>query len=118
VRRADNFLDLPELAGRGTLAKSDPKPAIAMKAQRYLVAGYERLLRYQAESGGFSYWGHGEAADIALTGYALEFLDHAATLTSVEDGVFRQRSSGSCSSRGRMARGAATGTRTTRTPCY
>jgi uncharacterized protein YfaS (alpha-2-macroglobulin family) len=49
----------------------------------------ERLLRYQAESGGFCYWGHGEAADIALTGYALEFLDHAATLTNVDDGVFQ-----------------------------
>jgi uncharacterized protein YfaS (alpha-2-macroglobulin family) len=77
----------PSLLVAELYAKSDPKPAIALKAQRYLVAGYERLLRYQAESGGFSYWGHGEAADIALTGYALEFLDHAATLTSVDDGV-------------------------------
>ena len=77
----------PSLLVAELYAKSDPKPAIALKAQRYLVAGYERLLRYQAETGGFSYWGHGEAADIALTGYALEFLDHAATLTSVNDGV-------------------------------
>lgn len=77
----------PSLLVAELYAKSDPKPAIALKAQRYLVAGYERLLRYQAESGGFSYWGHGEAADIALTGYALEFLDHATTLTSVDDGV-------------------------------
>ena len=70
-------------------AKTQPKPAIAPRAQRYLAAGYERLLRYQAESGGFSYWGHGEAADVALTGYALEFLDHAANLITIDDGVFQ-----------------------------
>jgi hypothetical protein len=68
-------------------AKSDQKTAIALKAQRYLADGYERLLRYQAESGGFSYWGHGEAADLALTTYALEFLHRAAKFTAVDDGV-------------------------------
>jgi len=79
----------PSLLVSEIYAKSEPKPAIALKAQRYLAAGYERLLRYQAESGGFSYWGHGETADVALTGYALEFLDHSASLITVDDGVFQ-----------------------------
>lgn len=79
----------PSLLVAEIYAKTQPKPAIALKAQRYLAAGYERLLRYQAESGGFSYWGHGEAADVALTGYTLEFLNHAASLITIDDGVFQ-----------------------------
>jgi hypothetical protein len=77
----------PSLLVAEIYAKSEQKPATALKAQRYLAAGYERLLRYQAESGGFSYWGHGEAADVALTTYALEFLHRAANLVAVDDGV-------------------------------
>jgi uncharacterized protein YfaS (alpha-2-macroglobulin family) len=77
----------PSLLVAEIYAKSDQKPAIALKAQRYLAAGYERLLRYQAESGGFSYWGHGEAADLALTTYALDFLHRAAKVTTVDDRV-------------------------------
>jgi hypothetical protein len=78
----------PSLLVAQIYAKTEPKPAIALKAQRYLAAGYERLLHYQAESGGFSYWGHGESADVALTGYSLEFLDHTASFITVDDGVF------------------------------
>ena len=77
----------PSLLVAGIYAKSGQKSPIASKAQRYLEAGYERLLRYQSESGGFSYWGHGEAPDLALTTYALEFLDHAGNLIAVDDGV-------------------------------
>jgi hypothetical protein len=77
----------PSLMVAEIYAKSEQKPAIALKAQRYLAAGYERLLRYQAESGGFSYWGHGEAADLALTTYALEFLHRAGQIVTVDDGV-------------------------------
>jgi hypothetical protein len=80
----------PSLLVAEIYAKAEPKPAIALKAQRYLAAGYERLLRYQAESGGFSYWGQGEDADLALTAYALEFLDHAAELITIDDGVFQK----------------------------
>ncbi|HZI49618.1 MAG TPA: hypothetical protein VFD75_17605, partial [Pyrinomonadaceae bacterium] len=35
------------------------------KAEKYLNAGYARLLNYRDESGGFTYWGRGEP-DIAL----------------------------------------------------
>lgn len=79
----------PSLLVAEIYAESDHKPAIVSRAQRYLAAGYERLLRYQSESGGFSYWGYPEAADLALTAYALEFLQHAASLTAVDDGVIK-----------------------------
>ena len=58
--------------------------ALAAKAQRYAQAGYERLLGYRAESGGFTYWGRGEA-DLALTAYAVRFLNDARDYVAVED---------------------------------
>ena len=79
----------PSLLVAQIFVKADPKPAVALKAQRYLVAGYERLLHYQSESGGFSYWGHGEAPDPALTVYGLEFLDQARGLITVDESVMR-----------------------------
>jgi A-macroglobulin TED domain/Alpha-2-macroglobulin family/MG2 domain/Carboxypeptidase regulatory-like domain/A-macroglobulin receptor binding domain/Alpha-2-macroglobulin bait region domain/Macroglobulin domain MG3 len=59
---------------------------VAAKARRYLQAGYQRLLSYQSEDGGFSYWGRGDS-DIALTAYALRFLRDAAEITTVDENV-------------------------------
>jgi A-macroglobulin complement component/alpha-2-macroglobulin family protein/MG2 domain-containing protein/carboxypeptidase family protein/A-macroglobulin receptor/macroglobulin-like protein len=59
---------------------------IAEKARRYTQAGYERLLGYRAEKGGFGYWGRGEA-DLALTAHALRFLNDAADFISVDEDV-------------------------------
>jgi len=56
-------------------------------AQKFLQKGYERLIGYQVASGGFSYWGGKEEADIALTAYALRFLNDANTHITVDDGV-------------------------------
>jgi len=56
------------------------------RAERYLHEGYSRLLNYQAESGGFTYWGRGEP-DLALTAYALRFLSDARELLAVDDDV-------------------------------
>ncbi|HKC85875.1 MAG TPA: hypothetical protein VKG02_07875, partial [Blastocatellia bacterium] len=58
----------------------------AEKARRYAQAGYERLLGYRAESGGFSYWGRGEA-DLALTAYALRLLNDAGDFIGVDEDV-------------------------------
>jgi hypothetical protein len=58
----------------------------AEKARRYAQAGYERLLGYRAEGGGFSYWGRGEA-DLALTAYALRFLNDAGDFIGVDEDV-------------------------------
>jgi uncharacterized protein YfaS (alpha-2-macroglobulin family) len=65
---------------------SAPMRKIAEKARRYAQAGYERLLGYRAENGGFSYWGRGEA-DLALTAYALRFLSDAGDFIDVDEDV-------------------------------
>lgn len=61
-------------------------PPIAAKAARYVRQGYERLLSYRSDSGGFSYWGRGEP-DLALTAYALRFLTDARDFISVDESV-------------------------------
>ncbi len=61
-------------------------PPLAQKAQRYVQAGYEQLLGYRAEGGGFTYWGRGEA-DLALTAHALRFLTDASEFVAVDEGV-------------------------------
>ncbi|HZG51064.1 MAG TPA: MG2 domain-containing protein [Pyrinomonadaceae bacterium] len=61
-------------------------PPIAAKAARYVRQGYERLLSYRSDSGGFSYWGRGEP-DLALTAYAVRFLEDAREFTGVDESV-------------------------------
>jgi uncharacterized protein YfaS (alpha-2-macroglobulin family) len=65
---------------------ASPPPAVAAKAARYVRQGYERLLSYRSDSGGFSYWGRGEP-DLALTAYALRFLTDARDFTPVDESV-------------------------------
>ena len=59
---------------------------LRVRAQRYLQDGYDRLLNYRDASGGFTYWGRGEP-DLALTAYALRFLNEARDLIVVDDAV-------------------------------
>ncbi|HYP00335.1 MAG TPA: MG2 domain-containing protein [Pyrinomonadaceae bacterium] len=74
-------------------------PPVASKAARYVREGYERLLSYRSDAGGFSYWGRGEP-DLALTAYAVRFLTDArefinvdeSVLTSARDWLVRQQS--------------------------
>ena len=54
-------------------------------AQKFLQKGYERLIGYQVASGGFSYWGGKDEADIALTAYALRFLNDAKSHIAVDE---------------------------------
>ncbi len=63
-------------------------PPLAQTARRYAQSGYERLLGYRGESGGFSYWGRGEA-DLALTAYALRFLNDASEFIEVDKDVIK-----------------------------
>ncbi len=53
------------------------------KAMKNLRTGYEKLLGYQTEEGGFSYWGRGNA-DVAVTAYALSFLWDAGGLIEID----------------------------------
>jgi A-macroglobulin TED domain/Alpha-2-macroglobulin family/MG2 domain/Carboxypeptidase regulatory-like domain/A-macroglobulin receptor binding domain/Macroglobulin domain MG3 len=62
---------------------------LTAKAERYLRAGYNRLLNYRDESGGFTYWGRGNP-DLALTAYALRFLSEARGLIAVNDDVINE----------------------------
>ncbi|HQR36258.1 MAG TPA: hypothetical protein PLK30_26270, partial [Blastocatellia bacterium] len=55
----------------------------AVKAKRYLQAGYDRLRGYRNPNGGFAYW-HGNDADVALTAYALKFLHDAGEFINVD----------------------------------
>jgi hypothetical protein len=68
---------------------SEGAPPVAVKARRYVQAGYERLLGYRAEGGGFSYWGRG-AADLALTAHALKFLKDASEFVTVDETVTKR----------------------------
>ncbi len=54
-----------------------------------MQAGYERLLGYRASDGGFNYWGRGEA-DLALTAYALRFLNDAQEFVAVDKDVMEE----------------------------
>ena len=80
-----------------------PDSGMSKKAHRYAQLGYQRLLNYRTEDGGFSYWGRGDA-DLALTAYALRFLSDARDFVTVDEDVIkgarewlikRQRANGS-----------------------
>jgi hypothetical protein len=68
--------------------KNDTK--LRQTAQKYLGKGYERLTGYQVADGGFSYWGGKDAADIALTAYALRFLNDAKNYIEVDENVIKR----------------------------
>ncbi len=65
------------------------KSPLVPRARRYTQLGYERLLSYRAPSGGFSYWGKGDA-DLSLTVYAIKFLSDASEFVAVDDSVIRE----------------------------
>lgn len=57
------------------------------QANNYLEEGYKRLLNYQTDSGGFSYWGKTDTPDAALTAYILRFLSDAEKYIEVDETV-------------------------------
>ncbi|HRH40055.1 MAG TPA: MG2 domain-containing protein [Pyrinomonadaceae bacterium] len=59
-------------------------------AEKYLQKGYERLLGYQVADGGFSYWGGKDESNIALTAYAIRFLNEAKTFIKVDETVIKK----------------------------
>ncbi len=67
-----------------------PDSAIAGKAKRYLQKGYERLVGYQVADGGFTYWGGKDTSDVALTAYALRFLNDASEKIEVDADVIKR----------------------------
>jgi len=102
VESIEGILERPHGCGEQTISSTYPSllllrrnkqfptdSRVGMKAQRYAELGYQRLLNYRTEDGGFSYWGRGEA-DLALTAYALRFLHDAAEFVSVDDNVVKE----------------------------
>jgi hypothetical protein len=57
---------------------------LALRAEKNLRDGYERLLNYQDPVGAFSYWGRQDRPDVALTAYALRFLQDAKEMIPVD----------------------------------
>jgi hypothetical protein len=58
-------------------------------AQKYLQKGYERLIGYQVADGGFTYWGGKDTSDLALTAYALRFLNDAKEFIEVDETIVK-----------------------------
>jgi uncharacterized protein YfaS (alpha-2-macroglobulin family) len=77
----------PSLLAFHHLTPEDHSP-VGERARRYLQLGYEKLLAYRMEDGGFSYWGRG-ASDTALSAYALKFLSEASSFIAVDDEVIK-----------------------------
>ncbi|HYW73767.1 MAG TPA: alpha-2-macroglobulin family protein, partial [Pyrinomonadaceae bacterium] len=71
------------------LKRTGQDSPVRARAERYLRAGYSRLLNYHDESGGFTYWGHGDP-DVALTAYALRFLSDASQLMAIDDDLIKK----------------------------
>jgi uncharacterized protein YfaS (alpha-2-macroglobulin family) len=69
--------------------EGDNTSALVIKARRNLEAGYQKLRGYQADEGGFTYWGRGEG-DIALTAYALRFLHEASSVIAVDQAIIEK----------------------------
>jgi hypothetical protein len=101
VESVEGILERPHGCGEQTISSTYPSllvlrrnkqmatdSGIGKKAERYAQLGYQRLLNYRTEDGGFSYWGRGEA-DLALTAYALRFLHDAAEFVPVDDEVVK-----------------------------
>lgn len=68
-----------------------PKPEVEMKALEFINAGYQRLLSYEVDGGGFEWFGSPPAHNI-LTAYGLmEFVDMAKVFEIDPDVVTRTR---------------------------
>jgi hypothetical protein len=66
-----------------------PLGSFHKRAIHYVSQGYSRLLNYEDESGGFTYWGRGKP-DLALTAYAVRFLHDASPFAPVDRDVIER----------------------------
>lgn len=73
--------------------KKEIDPKLKAQAREFLEEGYKRLLNYQTDSGGFSYWGKTDTPNVALTGYILRFLHDAEDFTEVDETVVERAES-------------------------
>jgi len=96
----DGLLQRPYGCGEQTISSSYPDlmivrsgkgdPTTLRKARKYLQQGYERLLGYQREDGAFTFWGPKDRANVALTAYAIRFLNDASSQIAVDPDVLKR----------------------------
>jgi hypothetical protein len=97
VESIEGILERPHGCGEQTISSTYPSVLLlrrdkqlgtvsreSKKAQRYAELGYQRLLNYRSADGGFSYWGRGDS-DLALTAYALRFLQEVREFVTIDD---------------------------------
>jgi A-macroglobulin TED domain/Alpha-2-macroglobulin family/MG2 domain/Carboxypeptidase regulatory-like domain/A-macroglobulin receptor binding domain/Macroglobulin domain MG3 len=96
----EGLLQRPHGCGEQTISSTYPNLMILKfskdesnlrrTAQKYLQKGVERLAGYQVEGGGFSYWGGKDQPDLALTAYALRFLNDAKEFIAIDDETIKR----------------------------
>lgn len=96
----EGLLERPYGCGEQTISSTYPNlmilkfvkedSPIKQKAAKYLQKGYDRLLGYQSADGGFTYWGGKSEPDIALTAYAIRFLNDASSQIDVDETVIKR----------------------------
>jgi len=93
----DGLLQRPWGCGEQLISSSYPnlmilkykRPDENLKARvlKNLQEGYDRLISYQSASGGFTYWGGKSEPHIALTAYAIRFLNDAKGSITVNEEI-------------------------------
>jgi len=96
----EGLLERPYGCGEQTISSTYPNlmilkfvkadSSLRQKAAKYLQKGYERLLGYQIADGGFTYWGGKDTSNVALTAYALRFLNDAKSQITVDDDAIKR----------------------------
>lgn len=95
----EGLLQRPDGCGEQTVSSTYPNlmilkfaskdSKIYAQAEKNLRKGYERLLGYQTAKGGFAVWTK-DAPDVALTAYAVRFLNDAQDYIEVDDDVIEK----------------------------
>ncbi len=77
----------PSVMALRLLEKGASDEPLAVRARRYVELGYERLLGFQQADGSFGYFRGGEA-NLALTAYALRFMQDARDFSRFDQDAF------------------------------
>src|SRR5512137_3178811 len=80
-----NVLVLRYLRKTGQVA-----PEVAMKAHGFVNAGYQRLLTFESPTGGFNWWGNGEAGNVVLTGLGIQQFEEMSKVQEVDRGIIER----------------------------
>lgn len=64
-------------------------PEIMMQAERYINVGYQKILTFEDQGGGFTWWGHGEPL-VWLTAYGVQQLTATAKVLEIDSGVIER----------------------------